>query len=141
MTGTFIGWPTFPVAAEHAVADKQLRANLHRATHTIRAKRAELVAERPDWQDLRDAAQAVKDQALAHLDRFLVQAEAQVKAAGGTVHWAYDAEEANRIVTDLVKATGQTEVIKVKSMLTEELDLNQALAKAGIDAWETDLVP
>ncbi len=60
-------------------------------------------------------------------------------AAGGTVHWAVDAEEANRIVTGLVRATGEREVVKVKSMATQEIGLNEALAAAGIAAYETDL--
>lgn len=60
-------------------------------------------------------------------------------AAGGVVHWAADAEEANRIVTELVRATGEREVVKVKSMATQEIGLNEALEAAGIHAYETDL--
>ena len=55
------------------------------------------------------------------------------------MHWARDADEANRIVTDLVRATGADEVVKVKSMATQEIGLNEALATAGIAAFETDL--
>ncbi|MGW1077528.1 LutB/LldF family L-lactate oxidation iron-sulfur protein [Streptomyces sp. NPDC002537] len=139
MSKTFVGWPKFPQAAVAATADEQLRANVRRATHTIRGKRAVLVDERPDWQDLRDTAAALKDDVLAHLDTYLEQVEERVTAAGGTVHWAADAEEANRIVTDLVKATGETEIVKVKSMLTEEIGLDGALEAAGISARETDL--
>ncbi|MFE7314372.1 LutB/LldF family L-lactate oxidation iron-sulfur protein [Streptomyces sp. NPDC057555] len=139
MSRTFMGWPTFPKAAETATADEQLRANVRRATHTIRDKRAALVDERPDWQDLRDTAAALKDEVLTHLDTYLEQIEEKVTAAGGTVHWAADAEEANRIVTGLVQATGETEIVKVKSMLTEEIGLDGALAEAGISARETDL--
>ena len=76
---------------------------------------------------------------LAHLDTYLVQLEEQVTARGGVVHWARDADEANRIVTELVRATGAREVVKVKSMATQEIGLNEALADAGIAAWETDL--
>ncbi|MFL4496176.1 LutB/LldF family L-lactate oxidation iron-sulfur protein [Streptomyces sp. VTCC 41912] len=139
MSKTFMGWPTFPKAAETATADAPLRANVRRATHTIRTKRAALVDERPDWQDLRDTAAALKDDVLAHLDTYLEQIEEKVTAAGGTVHWAGDAEEANRIVTRLVQDTGETEIVKVKSMLTEEIGLDGALAAAGISARETDL--
>ena len=71
--------------------------------------------------------------------RYLVQLEEQVTARGGIVHWARDADEANRIVTELVAATGATEVVKVKSMATQEIGLNEALRGAGIAAWETDL--
>src|SRR5690606_892218 len=65
--------------------------------------------------------------------------EEALTRAGATVHWAADAEEANRIVTGLVQATGADEVVKVKSMATQEIGLNEALEEAGIAAWETDL--
>jgi L-lactate dehydrogenase complex protein LldF len=136
---TFVGMPGFPEAAESAVSDAQLRHNLRRATHTIRAKRAAVVGEQPDWAALRAAGAAIKDRTLRHLDVYLERLEAAVTAAGGTVHWAADAAEANRIVVDLVQATGETEVVKVKSMATQEIDLNSALDAAGIRAYETDL--
>ncbi|MFJ9693853.1 LutB/LldF family L-lactate oxidation iron-sulfur protein [Kitasatospora sp. NPDC101183] len=136
---TFLGMPAFPQAAARAVRDERLRANLRRATHTIRDKRARAVAELEDWERLRAAGTAIKDHTLRHLDRYLVQLEEAVTAAGGTVHWAADAEEANRIVADLVRTTGEGEVVKVKSMATQEIGLNEALAAEGITAYETDL--
>jgi L-lactate dehydrogenase complex protein LldF len=135
----YLGMPSFPAAARVATKDKQLRANLTRATHTIRDKRAKAVAELEDWSDLREAGKAIKDRTLRHLDEYLLQLEAKVTEAGGTVHWARDAAEANRIVADLVKATGETEVVKVKSMATQEIGLNEALEAEGIAAYETDL--
>jgi L-lactate dehydrogenase complex protein LldF len=152
MTATFLGLPTappgvghlrgatsFPAAAHDAVADAQLRRNLGHATSTIRAKRAAAVAEVPDWQQLRATGAAIKDDVLANLDRYLVQLEEQVTARGGVVHWARDAAEANAIVTRLVQSTGADQVVKVKSMATQEIGLNEALGAAGIAAWETDL--
>jgi L-lactate dehydrogenase complex protein LldF len=139
MSGTYLGMPAFPEAARAATRDTQLRANLTRATHTIRDKRARAVTELDDWQELRAAGKAVKDEVLQHLDRYLLEVEEKVTAAGGIVHWARDAAEANRIVADLVKATGETEVVKVKSMATQEIELNEALAAEGITAYETDL--
>src|SRR5579864_7018088 len=146
---TFLGMPTaprgvgqlrqeapFPVAAASALDDSQLRRNLGHATSTIRAKRAAAV---PDWAELRAAGAAIKDDVLAHLDRYLLQLEQQVTAHGGTVHWAGDANEANQIVTGLIRTTGQSSVVKVKSMATQEIGLNEALAAAGIEATETDL--
>ncbi|MGH8961515.1 MAG: lactate utilization protein B [Jatrophihabitantaceae bacterium] len=138
-TGRLRAARTFPDAAHDALGDAQLRRNLGNATATIRAKRADVVAELPDWQQLRTAGAAIKDETLAHLDEYLVQLEAQVVARGGLVHWARDADEANRIVVDLVRATGVDEVVKVKSMATQEIALNEALAAAGVDAVETDL--
>ncbi|NEA55978.1 lactate utilization protein [Streptomyces sp. SID13666] len=139
MSGTYLGMPAFPEAAAKSTQDTQLRGNLRHATHTIRAKRAVAVAELDDWPQLRAAGAAVKDRTLRHLDHYLEQLETAVTAAGGVVHWAADAAEANRIVTDLVRATGETEVVKVKSMATQEIGLNEALAEAGIHAYETDL--
>jgi L-lactate dehydrogenase complex protein LldF len=152
MNQVFLGMPTappgvghlrgrrpFPEAARVALGDAQLRRNLAKATGTIRAKRAAVVGEVPDWAELRAAGAAIKDQVLAGLDGYLVQLEEQVTARGGVVHWARDATEANRIVTGLVRAAGADEVVKVKSMATQEIGLNEALAAAGIAAWETDL--
>ncbi len=138
-TPRFAGTPPFPEAARTALSDEQLRANLLRATSTIRAKRARAVAERDDWEGLRAAGAAVKDEALARLPDLLEQLEQNVTAAGGTVHWAQDAAEANAIVLGIVRSTGADEVVKVKSMATQEIELNEALAAAGIAAWETDL--
>ncbi|MFB6622698.1 lactate utilization protein B [Streptomyces sp. NPDC056374] len=131
--------PAFPEAARAAVGDATLRANLRHATHTIRDKRARAVAELDDWAELRQAGKEIKDRTLRHLDEHLIRLEEAVTAAGGTVHWAADADEANRIVTALVRATGETEVVKVKSMATQEIGLNEHLEAEGIAAYETDL--
>ncbi|MFJ3493576.1 lactate utilization protein B [Streptomyces sp. NPDC086091] len=140
MNSTYLGMPAFPRAAADATRDTRLRANLTRATGTIRARRAQAIAELDDdWPRLRAAGAAIKDRTLRHLDHYLVELEEAVTAAGGTVHWAADAEEANRIVTELVQATGESEVVKVKSMATQEIGLNEALEAAGIRAYETDL--
>ncbi|MER7949628.1 lactate utilization protein B [Streptomyces sp. NPDC096079] len=139
MSGTFVGMPAFPEAARAAVGDATLRANLRHATHTIRDKRARAVAELDDWAALREAGRRIKDETLRHLDAHLLRLEEEVTAAGGTVHWAADAAEANRIVTELVRATGETEVVKVKSMATQEIGLNEHLEAEGIAAYETDL--
>jgi L-lactate dehydrogenase complex protein LldF len=76
---------------------------------------------------------------MCHLDRYLIQLEGSVQASGGQVHWALDAAEANHIVTDLVRREGAAEVVKVKSITTDEIGLNRALEAAGIHAIETDL--
>ena len=129
----------FPEAARAALADSQLRRNIGKATTTIRAKRAAVVEERADWEGLREAGQALKERTLRHLDRYLEELEAAVQAGGGQVHWARDADEANRIVGDLAAAAGARELVKVKSLTTDETGLNDALAARGIQAWETDL--
>jgi L-lactate dehydrogenase complex protein LldF len=129
---------SFPVAARRELANVQLRSNLRNATGTIRDKRARVVAEVPDWEELRDAGRAIKADVLARLDELLEEFERNVEAAGGHVHWARDAAEANAIVADVARAHGVTEVVKMKSLTTDEIELNDALAKEGIRAIETD---
>ncbi len=130
---------SFPAAARAALADHQLRRNLGHATTTIRGKRASVVAEVPDWEQLRDAGAAIKARAMATLPEQLERLEARVTEAGGEVHWARDAAEANAVVTGIARERRTREVIKVKSMVTDEIGLNDALARAGIQAVETDL--
>ncbi|HKB29405.1 MAG TPA: LutB/LldF family L-lactate oxidation iron-sulfur protein [Streptosporangiaceae bacterium] len=137
--GHLRGSEPFPAAARRGLADTQLRRNLAKATAGIRAKRAAVVAELPDWAELREAGRAIKAETMAHLDRYLRQLETQVTAHGGVVHWARDANEANEIVVGLVRGTGAAEAVKVKSIVTDEIGLNEALAAAGILAHETDL--
>ena len=137
--GHLRGAMTFPKAAHDALANTQLRRNLGHATAVIRAKRAKVVAELDDWEQLRLAGEALKRSTMARLDEHLERLEREVTARGGTVHWARDANEANAIVTRLVPATGADEVVKVKSMATQEIGLNEALEAAGITAHETDL--
>ncbi len=139
MGRTFVGMPPFPVAARTALADSQLRRNLAHATGTIRGKRAGAVAELEDWEDLGAQAAAVKDRTLAHLDEHLVALEEALSARGATVHWARDAADACAVVADVARRHGIDEVVKVKSMATQEIGLNEALAEQGIAAWETDL--
>jgi L-lactate dehydrogenase complex protein LldF len=128
----------FPEGAAEGLANPQLRANLRNATETIREKRARVVAEVPDWEELREAGRAIKAASLARLDEYLLQFEAAVEAAGGRVHWARDAAEANRIVLEIARAHDVDEVVKVKSLTTDEIGLNAALAAGGVSAIETD---
>ncbi|WBB71180.1 LutB/LldF family L-lactate oxidation iron-sulfur protein [Micromonospora sp. WMMD812] len=137
--GHLRGDEPFPAAARRTLADPQLRRNLGHATTTIRAKSGAVIGELPDWEQLRAAGAAIKADVMARLPELLEQLEAAVTAAGGTVHWAADAVDANRIVTELVAATGSNRVIKVKSMATQEIGLNEALEAAGITPVETDL--
>ena len=147
--GTLRGSRSFPAAAREALQDGQLRRNLAHATSTIRGKRAAVVAEVPDWEELRRAGEAVKADVMARLPELLEQLEANVTARGGTVHWARDADEANAVVARLAGAAldrdgvpegdPRRRVVKVKSMATQEIGLNEALAEAGIAAVETDL--
>ncbi len=111
------------------------------STRTALRKRAEVVEEFGEerWQQLRKAGHEVRLHALTHLESYLAMVEEKVTAAGGRVHWARDAEEAKGIVLGLASEHGVRNVVKVKSMVSEEIDLNPALEARGIRAYETDL--
>lgn len=129
----------FPEAAHRLMANTQLRRNVRHATDVIRNKRGKVVDEMPDWQQLRDAGHAIKEHTLQNLGRYLIQFEEACTRAGGKVHWARDADEANRIVVSIVESHQEKEVIKVKTMTSDETRLNAALEAAGITPYETDL--
>lgn len=131
--------PPFPVAALPVLRNVQLRKNVAHAIDVIQAKRARLVAEKADWQELRTAAAAIKDETLANLPAYLEQFEERCTAAGGQVHWAVDAAEARRIVLEILREEKAGEVIKIKTMTSAEIQLNPFLEAAGIRAHETDL--
>jgi L-lactate dehydrogenase complex protein LldF len=127
------------MAARTLMGDSQLRKNVRHATDVIQNKRGMVVGEMPDWQDLRETGKRLREHTMEHLDFYLEQFERNCMAAGGVVHWARDAEEARAIVIGLAKAADAREVIKIKSMTTEEIFLNPALSEAGIQPFETDL--
>jgi len=129
----------FEETAEQYLSNSQLRRNIGHATHIIRDKRANVVAEMPDWEALREAGSAIKNRTMRHLDQYLLQLEESVQKAGGHVHWARDAEDANHIIVDIVQKQQVKEVVKMKSITTDEIGLNDALEEAGIHATETDL--
>jgi L-lactate dehydrogenase complex protein LldF len=130
---------TFEESARESLANAQLRRNLGKATQTIRGKRAVVVEEMPDWEELREAGYALKTRVVRHLDEYLLQLEESVTRAGGNVHWARDAEEANRIIGGIARSHDAKEVVKVKSIATDETKLNEYLERQGIEAFETDL--
>jgi iron-sulfur cluster protein len=130
---------SFPEAARETLADETLRRNLGHATETIRGKRAAVVGELPDWEELREAGARIKDHSMLRLDEDLERLEEEFARAGGTVHWARNGEEACRVVADVARRHGASEVVKVKSIATDEIGLNDALAAAGIASVETDL--
>ncbi len=135
----FVNPKIFTAAAKIALNDTQLRRNLGHATRTIREKRERVVSELPDWQELREAGKQIKTKVMNQLPELLLQLEESITKAGGQVHWAADAKAANDIVTGLIQKHQASEVIKIKSITTDEIGLNDALAAAGISAIETDL--
>ncbi len=131
--------PAFPIAAQKLMGNAQLRHNVRHATDVIRKKRAKVVEEMSDWEQLREAGHQIKQHTLEHLDQYLLQFEENCTRAGGTVHWARDADEANRIIVGIIQSHQEKEVIKVKTMTSDETRLNVALEAAGITPYETDL--
>jgi L-lactate dehydrogenase complex protein LldF len=131
--------PSFQRAATTLLEDAQLRNNVRHATDVITIKSAAVVGEQNDWQQLRTSASAIKAHTLRYLDQYLLQFEAACTAAGGHVHWAADADEANKIIVGLIRQHGGNEVIKVKTMTSDEIGLNKALEANGIHPYETDL--
>jgi L-lactate dehydrogenase complex protein LldF len=132
----------FPVAAKEALGNAQLRRNVYHATDVIRNKRALRVDEMPDWQQLRETASEIKQHTLAHLDFYLEEFTRNCERAGGKVHWARDADEANAIAVKTIRefaGEGAQEVIKVKTMTSDEVQMNVALEAADITPIETDL--
>jgi L-lactate dehydrogenase complex protein LldF len=121
-----------------AVQNKTLQSRL-RILSTFTIKRNAAFASLENGEALRDQARSIKEQAIANLDHYLIQLEAKVIEQGGTVHWARTGAEARDIVLDLARKNNVKRVVKSKSMVTEEIDLNEALEEIGIESVETDL--
>lgn len=105
----------------------------------VREKRDRAVNKVPEWEWLRETASQIKHNVLSNLSEYLTQFEEQAARNGVVVHWAADANEHNDIVCSLLKKHGITQMVKSKSMLTEECHLNEFLAEKGIDVVDTDL--
>ncbi|THV40679.1 lactate utilization protein B [Glycomyces buryatensis] len=129
----------FPKAAKVALGMPQMRANLAHATGTIREKRAKVAGELDDWEQLRDAASAIKADVQHRMPELAIEFERKATEAGATVHWARDGVEANAIAARITREAGADEVVKVKSMATQEIELNEFFEAQGLRAWETDL--
>ncbi len=130
---------TFERDARTALADGRLRGALRHATTLFGERRRAALATVPDWEGARDRARAIKDETLAHLDRYLEEFTANAERAGARVHWARDATEACDIIGEIAEQCGARIVVKSKSMASEEIHLNAALARRGIEPVETDL--
>jgi L-lactate dehydrogenase complex protein LldF len=125
--------------ATAALADPHLREALGMIETNFGRNRARAIARLPEFDALRDEARAIKDHVIAHLDIYLEHFEAKVKEAGGVVHWCTTPEEACQVVLDLCQSVGARTVTKGKSMVAEEIGLNDFLIANGIEPVETDL--
>ncbi|MCC2096754.1 MAG: lactate utilization protein, partial [Hyphomicrobiales bacterium] len=131
--------PQFKDNAHKALGDAQLQKALGNVRHAVIERRASAAAAMPEFEALRDQARDIRDHVLQHLDVYLKEYERKVTAAGGHVHFARTSEEACRIVTEIAKRRGAKSVTKGKSMVSEEIGLNGALERAGMEVIETDL--
>ena len=129
----------FNEAASSALEDEKIQANLLGLYGGFHQARLDASAATTDWDKLQDRGRAIKAHTIDNLDIYLRMAEENVRKAGGKVFFARDSEEATRYVTDLATAKGVKTVVKSKSMVSEEMGLNERLEEAGIESVETDL--
>ena len=128
----------FLEATQQALASASLQLALSRLGDALAEGNRKAFDLLPGSSLLRDKARAIKDHTLAHLDEYLEQLEAAVKARGGHVHFAADAADANAIVSQVIRERNVRRVVKSKSMATEEIHLNAHLERAGVEVTETD---
>ena len=125
--------------AARAQADADLQAALEKLQRDTRTSRPAVTGRLPEFEDLRDRAVAIKNHTLAHLDHYLEQFEANVIDAGGKVHWCSDADGARETILQICRDADARTVGKGKSMVSEEIHLNDHLIENGLDVVETDL--
>ena len=130
---------TFKTNASKALLDDDLKQALGNVKDGFIGKRASAVALVPEWQQIRDEARQLKNHVLENLDHYLLAYESKVVANGGQVHWAASATDATDIIVDICQSVGAKTVTKGKSMVGEEVYLNEAIERAGMQAIETDL--
>lgn len=130
---------TFDANARDALRNESLRGALRRATDLFGERRRAAVGDVPAWEELRERARRIKEDALANLDRYLEEFTARAEEAGAVVHFARDAREACETVARIAREAGAERIVKSKSMTTEEIHLNDALASGGPLPVETDL--
>lgn len=129
----------FAANARKALDRPSLQAAYARATTRAADHRIAAAAECPEWEAWRERARAIKEHTIENLDRYLEQFAETVRRRGGVVHWARTVEEAQAVVCDLARSRGVKLAIKSKSMVSEEVHLNDALEGAGVEVVETDL--
>jgi L-lactate dehydrogenase complex protein LldF len=129
----------FHASSSRALRDPKLRANFRRAMDGLMAKRAALFADPAEWEALRALAASIRARTLAKLPDLLEKLEAKCAANGIQVHWAETADDANAIVLGILRERNATRLVKGKSMVSEEMHLNDFLEKNGVESLESDL--
>ena len=131
--------PAFKENARKAINDAGLQKALARTKPQFHGKRAKAVAALPEFERLRDIGREIKNHTLAHLDFYLETWAGNVERAGGKVHWCATADDARAAVLGICERVGARTVTKGKSMISEELGINEHLEQHGITPVETDL--
>ncbi|WP_295475261.1 LutB/LldF family L-lactate oxidation iron-sulfur protein [uncultured Pseudomonas sp.] len=131
--------PDFRERARHALGDSQLRGNFRRAMDSLMVKRAAAFSDADEREDLRELGNAIRARALSKLPELLEQLESNLIRNGVKVHWAETVEEANAIVLSIVEQHGARQLIKGKSMVSEEMEMNHFLGERGIECLEADM--
>ena len=127
------------IANSHAATENAALQSRLRVLNRFTVMREAAFRDLEDGEALRDRARAIKEETLARLDKYLLQLEESITRLGGAIHWARTAGEAVGIILEIALKNSVTRVVKSKSMVTEEIELNEALEAAGIEAVETDL--
>ncbi len=122
-----------------ALLDTQLQSALGEVPVNLAGNRAKAKAALPEFEALRDTARDIKDHTLAHLDHYLEIYESNATTAGAKVHWASTPEQARAAILDICRSAGARLITKGKSMVSEEIHLNDHLEDAGFEVVETDL--
>ncbi len=125
--------------AQAALRDAHLQEAYRSSALRWYPHRLNAISEVPGWERLRGRAQAIKREVMEHLDYYLAQFADSVERSGGKVHWAATGEEACAIVREIAERAGAREVVKAKTMVSEEIELNHALEERGIRGVETDM--
>ena len=129
----------FNEASSVALEDEKIQANLLGLYGGFHQARLDASGATPNWEALQERGRAIKAHTIENLDIYLRMVEENVRRAGGKVFFAKDSDEATRYVTDLAQSKGVKTVVKSKSMVSEEMGLNERLEEAGIESVETDL--
>lgn len=126
----------FPQNAREALADRRLQAVLEKFTDGFPVKRAAAISRLDEFDDLRDAARDIKNHVLANLDTYLIRFEERVVESGGLVHWCRDDAEACQTILGICKAVNARTVTKSKSMIGEEIAINDYWRRAVLSPWK-----
>ena len=129
----------FQQTAKETIEDPRLQAAYQSGMHRLSTSRDEAYAQVPDIEAMRDELKKIRQAVIANLADYLEEFERNAQIAGAVVHWANDSAEVGRIVLDIARKENVRQIVKSKSMVTEEIELNRLLESAGVEVVETDL--